>query len=265
MSFKENLLRKIQIDELTHRILNSIGPPESGRKVDKDTVRRLLEMSPYVLQKERDLELYIRKIDTDRPRILVLDNELPIYRTTVEDVVMRKSPFIKEMANIRNIIKILKDSDVKISRKEDSVKAVRQECIEQLDLSFNETDLDEIRIDGAASLESGYGEGVIENLTLLAELLGYQSAPKAFQIRHSFILGELTREEGGAELYGPIVIYDRIQNELMLIDGQVNSRDEGQKARFHRIATGAEKATLQGAEVFRYLKEAAVHRKLSNP
>ena len=80
--------------------------------------RSLLEMSPYRYQKERDLDLFIEKIDGQPDNILVLDNELPIYRTTVEDVVIRKSPYTKEMLRIGNIIKILRDSDVKISRRE---------------------------------------------------------------------------------------------------------------------------------------------------
>jgi hypothetical protein len=37
MSFKENLLKKIRIDKMTKIVLNSIGPPDSGRKVDKQT------------------------------------------------------------------------------------------------------------------------------------------------------------------------------------------------------------------------------------
>ena len=62
MSFKENLLQKIQINQLVRKVLHSIGPPESGGKIDKDTMRNLLEMGPYEYLKERDLDLYIRKL-----------------------------------------------------------------------------------------------------------------------------------------------------------------------------------------------------------
>jgi hypothetical protein len=37
---------------------------------------------------------------------------------------------------------------VKLSRKEESVKAIQSDCIEQLDLSYDESDIDEIAGDG---------------------------------------------------------------------------------------------------------------------
>jgi predicted transcriptional regulator YdeE len=58
MSFKENLLTKIKINRLAYKVIASIGPVESGSKVDKEAMRSLLEMSPYQHQKARDLDLY---------------------------------------------------------------------------------------------------------------------------------------------------------------------------------------------------------------
>ena len=124
MSFKENLLKKIRFDALAHKVISSWGPPGSGMRIDKDAMRELLDMSSYTHQRKRDLDLYVDEDGGEKKKILVLDNELPIYLTTVEDVVLRKSPYIKEMVSIRNAIKILKDSDVKISIKDASVKAV---------------------------------------------------------------------------------------------------------------------------------------------
>ena len=158
MPFKENLLKKIQINQLSQKVLQSIAPPESGLKIDKDAMRSLLEMSPYQYRKERDLDLYIEQPDDGQSIILVLDNELPIYKTTVEDVVMRKSPYTKEMLNIRNIIKILKDSDVKLSRKEASVKIVQKKCIDGLDLTYQESDIATMAKEGSDSLENGDAE-----------------------------------------------------------------------------------------------------------
>ncbi|MBW1822618.1 MAG: hypothetical protein JRI92_12855, partial [Deltaproteobacteria bacterium] len=60
MSFKDNLLKKIKIINMSKKVLGSIGPPDSERKTDKATMRRLLEMSPYTLHKKRDLDLYIK-------------------------------------------------------------------------------------------------------------------------------------------------------------------------------------------------------------
>ena len=80
MSFKENLLKKIQINKLTRNVLQTIGPAESGLKIDKDAMRKLLEIGPYQYRKERDLDLYIEQPGDGQSVILVLDNELPIYK-----------------------------------------------------------------------------------------------------------------------------------------------------------------------------------------
>jgi hypothetical protein len=262
MSFKENLLTKIKIDKLAKKVIASIGPAESGRKVDKDAMRNLLEMSPYQYQKARDLDLYVEEIDQDQKKIFVLDNELPIYRTTIEDVVIRKSPLIKEMVKIRNIIKILKDSDVKISRKEESVKAIQSDCIDQLDLSFNESDIDEIAKDGQASLERDYTDGVIESLELFAELLDYQPAPKAFQLGRHKIVGELTPKSGEEVLYGPMIIYSLIHGTLKLIENQISSFDKTKIELIQQVAASKQKAAVEGPDVFNYLKNAVLKKKV---
>jgi hypothetical protein len=260
MSFKENLLKKIQIDALAKKVISSFGPPDSGMRIDKDAMRRLLEMSIYAHQKKRDLDLYVTEGEGvgDQMKILVLDNELPIYLTTIDDVVLRKSPYVKEMVSIRNIIKILKDSDVKISIKDVSVKTVQKECIDLLDLSYNEADIEEIAKEGAASLENKYAEGVRESLTLLAELSGYRPPPKAFRIRHHEIFGAMAEKEAGEVLYGPIVIFSLIDNSLKLIETPVSSFDKKKLDYVQQVATGNGKADIEGQDVFRYLKDAVL-------
>jgi hypothetical protein len=255
MSFKDNLLQKIEIDQLTEKILASIGPAGSEQKLDKETMRRLLAKSSYVPRMERDLELFVADTDAELKKILVLDNELPLYRSTVDDVVLRKSPYIKEMANIRNIIKILKDSDVKISRKEDTVRAIQQECIARLDLSFTPADIDAIAREGAAALENRYAGGVTESLTLFAELLAYRSPPKAFQIRHCSIFGALREKESGEGLLGPVIIYGQIENTLRLLREPVGTNDKAGLEAYRKIAQGEEKASLEGADVFAWLRD----------
>ncbi|MBW2412138.1 MAG: hypothetical protein JRF72_20250 [Deltaproteobacteria bacterium] len=258
MGFKENLLQKIQIVQISRKVCASFGPPGEPGKIDKDAMRSLLEMSPYRYQRERDLDLYIEKIDGGMSQILVLDNELPIYRTTVEDVALRKSPFTREMLNIGNIIKILKDSDVKISRREESVKIVEQASIDRLDLSHDESDIESIAAEGAASLENGYLEGVLESLTLFAELLGYQPPPAAFRIRHHEILGAVAETSGADIRYGPAVILSRIDNSLSVIEEAISSLDSAKIEYFHQVAQGKEKPGIEGADVFNYLKNAVL-------
>ena len=260
MSFKENLLNKIKIDRLAAKVMASMGPAESGRKVDKEAMCQLLEMSPYKHEKSRDLDLYVEPMDGELKKILVLDNELPIYRTTIEDVTIRKSPLIKEMVKIRNMIKILKDSDVKISRKDESVKAIQQECIDELDLSFNTIDIEDIAKDGQVSLERDYPDGVVESLELFAELLDYKPASRAFQLSRHILFGALNTKAGGEVVYGPMVIYSQIHGTLKLIDEQISSFDKPKIELIQQVATDKQKAAAEGPEVFEHLKNLVLNR-----
>lgn len=261
MSFKENLFKKIKIDSISKVVLNSIGPSDSGKKVDKETMRKLLEMSPYKLSRERDLDLYIKEADNGIEKILVLDNDLAIYKTTAEDVGMRKSPTVKEMLSIRNVIKILNDKDVVISKKEESLKTIQNELIEMIDLSFNKSDIEEIEKDGLDALEKWDADGVMECLSLFAELLGYRSPPKPMKIINHIVMGSLTKKESGEIMFGPVVIYSTTNNYLKLIDKQIGSLDKTNIELMHHIAVGKEAAPFEGPLVFQYLKEEIFKRK----
>jgi hypothetical protein len=258
MAFKENLFKKIKIDQAAKQVIASIGPIDSGRKIDKKIMRELLETANYHYQKKRDLDLYIKDIDAEKTRIVVLDNDLAIYDTSVYDVAMRKSPTVKEMMNPFNVVKILKDTDVVISKKEDSVRTIQQECIADLDLSFTATDIDDIVNDGLASLDKAYTDGVNECLDLFTEILNYGSAPKAFGIRHHKIVGKLIRKETGEDLFGPMVLYSMIHNTIKLVDQQISAYDREKIEYVQNVAAGKEKASAEGPDVFKYLKYAAL-------
>jgi len=258
MSFKENLLKKIKINNMAKQVIASIGPVDSGRKIDKKIMRNLLDLSDYTYKRKRDLDLYIEDIDAEKTRILVLDNDLAIYNTSVYDVAMRKSPTVKEMMNPFNVVKILKDTDVVISKKEDSVKTIQQECIAKLNLSFNASDLDEIAKDGLASFENGYSDGVIECLDLFAEILNYRNPPKAFSVGHHKITGTLVKKENGEEMFGPMVLFSMMHNTLKLIDQQIGSFDRERIKFVQNVAAGKEKASAEGSDVFQYLKTTAL-------
>jgi hypothetical protein len=261
MSFKENLLKKIKINKLAKQVIATIGHPDSDRRVDKNIMRNLLAMSSYTHRRERDLDLYLQDHNgTHKTKILVLDNDLAIYHTTVEDVALRKSPTVKEMISIRNVIKILNDSDVVVSKKEASVQTIRQECIAMLELSFIESDLDEILDDGRASLEKEYSDGIIEALELFAEILAFEPAPPAFLLRHHTIFGAVNLKEGGSIVFGPMVIYSMIHNTLVWIEQQVESSDREKIDFLKRVAEGRQEGTAKGPEVFVYLKQMALNK-----
>jgi hypothetical protein len=255
MGFKQELLKKIQIDRLTEKILATIGPSGTEQKVDKGLFRVLLEMAEYRHHRERDLDLYLPPEGSGRTHILVLDNDLPFYKTTVSDIALRKSPTVKEMVNIRNAIKILNDSDVVVSKKADSVKTVQYECISRLNLSFSAEEIEAIAADGAGSMDHGYADGVQECLDLFAELLGYQSAPKAFKVDHHRIIGAVFQKETGEIVFGPIVCYSLIHNRLFAVLSAIGTFDRIKMEWYQEVMNGAEKPSLTGAEVFQFLKD----------
>lgn len=254
MAFKDNLLQKIRIDELAAKVLASIGPDGSDAKLDKKSMRDLLALSPYAPRRERDLDLFVNAANEGGEKVLVLDNELPIYRTSVQDVAMRKSPEVREMVSFRNVIKILKDSDVKISRKADSLKAVQAESIARLDLAFGAEDINAIRRDGIASIESNYADGVNESLSLFAELLGYRPPPKPFLLPHCTVYAALYRKENGETVVGPAVAFDRRRNRLKLTEEQFGAFDKEKVERFHAFAAGDGPAAAEGTAVFERLQ-----------
>jgi len=256
MGFKQELLKKIQIDRLTEKVLATIGLSGSEQKVDKGLFRVLLEMAEYRHQRERDLDLYLPPEGSGMTHVLVLDNDLPFYKTTISDIAMRKSPTVKEMVNIRNAIKILNDGDVVVSKKADSVKTVRQECLSRLNLSFSADDVEAIAADGVGSLENGYADGVQECLDLFAELLGYQPAPKAFRADHHRIIGAVSQKETGEIVFGPIICYNLMHNRLFAVLSAIGSFDRIKMEGYQEVINGAEKPSLTGAEVFQFLKDA---------
>ncbi|MBA3036351.1 MAG: hypothetical protein FP814_07650 [Desulfobacterium sp.] len=253
MPFKQNLINKIRIDKIVNKVLNSIGPPESGHKIDKETMRNILAMFPYQKRNERDLELFVQDTIDNIKKILVLDNELALYNTTVEDVVLRKSPTIKEMLSFRNARKILNDSDVLLSKKEDTVRFFQNEYISSLDLSFNQSDIFDIEKDGCVSLEKGYPDGVIETLELFSELLGCKPLPRNFIISNHIVIGMSNIEQSGEIRFGPVVIYSMLYNTIKLIDEKIGIHEKEKIELLHKITHGKEKASKEGPEVFQYL------------
>ena len=254
MPFKDNLLQKIEIDHLVKTITGTIGPVDSGKRIDKAVLGTLMTFFPWHRRQERDLELYLEAEGTEPTRILVLDNDLTIYQTTVDDVVLRKSPTVKEMVSIRNAIKILNDKDVVLSKKVASLKTIQDICIAELDLDYSESDISAIAGEGAASLENSYVEGVQESLMLFAELLGLVPAPKAFAIKHYDIYGSVVQKAGGETTLSQIVMFSRVHSTLTCLEGPLGSRDKGRFDRLKAVASGDAEPAASGTVVFDLMK-----------
>ncbi len=253
MTFKENLLKKIQVDTLAKTVIDSWKPAESIQHIDKEAMRRLLDLAGYHRLKERDLELYLQPTQSGSSTIVVLDNELAIYRSTVADVALRKSPTVKEMLSIRNAIKILNDADVVISKKQKSVQTIHKTAVDSLDLSFTAPDIAQMASDGNAAFERGSAEGVLEALALFGELLGYGPPPKALAIAHQTVVGTRGRSPAGDLCFGPAVLYDPMDHFLALIDRPINVKDKDQVAWARQVLQRKSAAPIEGQAVFEFL------------
>ena len=259
MSFKDNLKKKMLIDTLSRTVSQSIGSTERPWKVDKETMRRLLSLSPFVLEKRRNLELYFRQVEPGIGEILVLDNELPLYgKTTLDDVTLRKSPVLKEMISIRNVIKILHDSDVIMSKGRDALRYVHDRALDLLDLRFEEKDIEEMVNDGIDALARGDSEAVMETLDLFVELLGYESVPAAALVNDYVMFGSRHEAEDNREAFGPIILYNDKTNVLRMIKHTVFMDDPGAQTLIPGVAQGEIEPDAEGSEVFRFLKQAAL-------
>jgi len=261
MSLKENLKKKILIDRLSRIVAQSIGSPGSARKIDKENMRKLLSLSSFVLEKRRDLELYFRELEPGMGEIVSLDNELPLYgKTTIEDVALRRSPEVKEMVSIRNIIKILNDKDIRLCKGTDTVCYVHDRALELFDLSITEKDVQEMIDDGIDAFARGDSEAVLEILELFFELLGYDSVPAAVLANDYVMFGD--RHAGGdaRESFGTIIMYNDKRNLLRLIKQTLLVADPVSQTLITGVALGDVEPGAEGHQVFWFLKEAALKK-----
>jgi hypothetical protein len=253
MGFRENLIRKVQINRLTEQVSLSIHSPE---RIDLPAIKTLLDMSDYRHHRERDLDLYIPAAGSrDKMDILVLDNELKWYHTTIDDVALRKSPTLKEMVSIRNAIKILNDTDVVVTRQNESVQRLRTELINALDLSFTAEDLQALEGDGGEALKNKYADGVIEILTLFSELLGLEEPPRQLQLPHHHIKGAVVKRDGVETRMNPMVLFSLMHMTLKMIKQPISTLDKSSLARLQQIGKGDAKADIEGPEVWTALKK----------
>jgi hypothetical protein len=255
MSFRDNLSRKIELSRLALQVIASIGAGPARHPVDKGAMRRLLELSPYQYRQERDLDLYVKPIEGELNDILVLDNELPIFRSTVKDVVTRRSPRTLELWNLRTVRNILVDSDIKRSTRAQSVETVLQDAVARLDLTYTDHDIRDLVRDGMAWLAAGHAGGVEETLTLFAALLGYRKPPKYFGLDQTVSYGLTAAEPDKNFALGPLVLYRPADNTLAWIDSSF-SRSNPQQMEFLRsVAAGQASVPVTGDAVFQRLQD----------
>jgi hypothetical protein len=254
MTFKENLLQKIELERLASLIIASCGSEQSTRPVDKEAMRSLLELSPYQYQRERDLDLYVKPLEGELKMILILDNKLPIFRSSVEDVVTRRSPRTLEMWNFRTIRNILVDSDIKLSTRAKSVETILKDAVAQLDLTYTVKDIEDLAKEGMAWLAGNDASNVGKILALFAALLGFEKPQKDFGLNNTICYGFSTPGKNDDLIFGPLVLYRPADNILVWIDQSFSNSDREHLKFLQSIAAGQTPVDVKGDTVFEVLK-----------
>lgn len=261
MSFKNQLLLKLEIDRLARAVIGSIRPSGTMHHIDKEAMTRLLEIAGYNRQTQRGVELWCRERLGEPPPILVLDNDLAVYQTTAADAVLRKNPLVKEMISLRNIRKILSDVDVLVTKKEATVRVVHRQCVATLDLSFGRADLERLKMDGLVALDTGDAEDVKQSLALFAAILQYRPAPAFLSVAGCSIFSDRTVVGDTEPVYGPHVVYQDDRNRLLLITVLVGKGEREKTDQFIKTVQGLVPADKDGGAVFSFLEDAAGHVK----
>jgi hypothetical protein len=254
MSFRGNLLQKIKLEGLASQVIGASATEQARHPINKEAMRSLLEFSPYQYQRERDLDIYVKPVDGELKMILVLDNELPIFRSTIKDVVTRRSPRTLEMWNFRTIRKILSDSDIKTSTRDKSVETILREAVAQLDLSYTEKDIEDLAREGMAWLGGSDAGGVEKSLVMFAALLGYRKPPKYFGLDHTICYGGSTTGPDNEVAFGPLVLYRPADNSLAWINKSLSRADKQQMVFIRAVAAGQMPVPVTGDAVFRQLQ-----------
>jgi hypothetical protein len=255
MSFKENLKVKIKLDRLLQKLVATIREPPGKRWLDKVLTQELLEMTDLEHKKVRDLHLYIRPLEGAIMEVLVLDNELPIYHTTVDDVALRKSPYWQQMFSIRNIRKIMNDQDVIISKGKESLKRLHATALALLDLSYTRDDLALLLEDARRGLEKKSIAEIQESLDLFFTLLDFQAVSLGMLEQEIQLFARPKANGGAVPALEHLVLFNEENLSLRLKKGAFSPQNDSDLAWVLKCARGEEHPDLQGIDVFVFLAE----------
>jgi hypothetical protein len=261
MSFKENLKAKITLDALLRKLTSTIRETPGQRRLDKGRAQELLEMTDLEPKKVRDLDLYVRPLEGETMEVLVFDNELPIYHTTVADVALRKSPVWKEIFSIRNIKKVMDDKDVIVSKGKESLNRLYDDALARLDLSYTGDDLALLVEDARRGLEQKSLEQIQESFDLFFTLLHFQPVSLGILQDDIEVFARPKANGGVTKTFEYPIFFNDESFLLGLKKGTISPQSDLDLAWVMQYAQGEEAADLQGVEVFEFLAVLALKEK----
>jgi len=258
MSFKENLKAKIKLDRLLRELVSTIREPPGRRRVDKVLTRELLDVTDFEHRKFRDLHLYIRPLESEIMEVLVFDNELPIYHTTLADVALRKSPRWQEMFSIRNVKKIMNDQDVIVSKGKESLKRLHADALALLDLTYTRDDLARLLEDARQGLERESLEKIQASFDLFFELLDFQALSLGVLEQDLQTFARPMLKAGDVPSFEHLLLFNEETLSLGLKKGPFSPKSDSDLAWVMQYVRGEGPADLMGIDVFKFLAELAL-------
>lgn len=262
MSFKENLKAKIKIEKLFHSLVSTMKEPPGKWWLDKVLAQELLNMTDFGQEKARDLNLYVRPLEGRIMEVAVLDNELPIYHTTVADAALHKSPHWKEMFSIRNVRRIMNDQDVIASKGKESLKRIHDIALALLDLSYTGDDLAVLLEDARLGLEHKSVARIQASLDLFFELLDFHPLPLEVLEPGFRSFARPKGSSGVVPAFEHLILFDEENLALSLNKGTFSPQNDSDLAWILKYARGEEPSDLQGMDVFEFLAELALEKAL---
>jgi len=260
MSFKEDLKAKINLDRLLQKLVSTIREPPGKRWLDKVLTQELLDMTDLKHEKVSYLHLYIRPLEGEIMEVLVFDNELPIYHTTVADVALRKSPYWQQMFSIRNIRKIMNDKDVIISKGKESLKRIHANALALLDLTYTRDDLALLLEDARQGLDQKSIAQIQESFDLFFELLDFQPVSLGVLEQDLQIFAGLKLNGDAVPTFEHLILFDEENLSLGLKKGAFSPENDLDLAWIIKYARSEEPADLTGIDVFKFLAELALDK-----
>ena len=258
MSFKLNLNAKIKLDTLLKKLISTIKDKPGRRWLDKGLVRELLDMTGFKNLKVRALDLYVHPMEDEIKEIVVLGNELAIYHTTVDDIVLRKSPYWQEVFSICNIKKIMNDKDVIISKGKESLERLHANALALLDLTYTQDDLMLLLEDGRRGLEHKSMEQIHETLDLFVDLLGFQNMSFEWLEKGLQIFFGQKLNGGDVRAFEPIILFDEKDLFLGMKKWTFSPQSDTSLLWFIKYNIKKELMDLEGIDVIKFLADLAL-------
>jgi len=246
MELFENIQKKIVIDFLVKKIEFSLRSENGYSKVDKDSLSVLLEICGYEYVSKRGLDLFVKK--DSKKQIIVSDAMIGRYETDVTDVVLRKSPTLKEMISFKNARKILGDSDVLKSVKKETLDYLRASYITKID--FSGIAKDQILKEAKILFEADDFEGFFKLILVLFELASLQYIPLLSKKYTNFIFGKKISKENDSFFYS-IGLLDKNKKKFLFTKKEIKEK------KLMEIFSGEEEKTVfaEGLEALEEIGE----------